>query len=119
MHWFTLLFLAALVLATVARVWLSSRNMRHIAANRGAVPTEFAGRISLAAHQKAADYSIAKARLGLVETLVAAALTLALTLGGGLQLLSELCEHAFGLGGYPHGTALIASVVVVSSAIDL
>jgi len=119
MHWFTLLFLAALASTTAARLWLSARNIRHVAAKREAVPAEFAGRISLAAHQKAADYSIAKARLGLITTLVGAALTLALTLGGGLQLLSELWERAFRAGGYAHGVALIASVIVVSSAVDL
>ena len=119
MNWFTLVFLAALASTTAARLWLSARNIRYIAAKREAVPAEFTGRIALAAHQKAADYSIAKARIGLVATLVGAAFTLALTLGGGLQLLSELCERAFRLGGYAHGVALIASVVVVSSAVDL
>jgi STE24 endopeptidase len=119
MHWFTMVFLATLVLTTAARLWLSGRNIRHIAVKRNAVPAEFTGRIPLAAHQKAAAYSIAKARLGQIETLVAAALTLALTLGGGLQLLSGLCERVFQLGGYGHGVALIFSVVVVSSAVDL
>jgi len=119
MHVFSLIFLAALALATAARLWLSLRHARHIAANRSAVPADFAGRISLAAHQKAADYNIAKARTARIEILIAAALTLALTLGGGLQLLSGLCERAFPPGGYAHGIALIASVVLVSSALDL
>jgi len=119
MHWFSLVFIAALALATAARLWLSRRHVRHITANRDAVPAEFAGRISLAAHQKAADYNAAKASVGVVETLTAAALTLAFTFGGGLQLLSELWERAFQPGGYAHGIALIVSVVVISSAIDL
>jgi STE24 endopeptidase len=119
MHWFTLVFLAALALTTAARLWLSSRNIRHIAARRNAVPTEFAGRISLAAHQKAAEYNIAKARFGLIEKLVAAALALALTLGGGLQFLSELSERVSPLGAYGHGIALIVLVVLVSSAVEL
>src|SRR5882672_4093218 len=87
MHAFSLVFLAALALTTSARLWLSRRHIRHIAANRGAVPADFSGRISLAAHQKAADYNVAKMRLGVVETLVAAALTLTFTFGGGLQLI--------------------------------
>jgi STE24 endopeptidase len=119
MHWFTLVFLAALALSTTARLWLTQRHIRHIAANRQAVPAEFAGSISLASHQKAAEYNIARARVLRIETLTAAALTLALTLGGGFQLLSEICERAFGLGGYAHGIALIVLVVVVSSAVDL
>ena len=119
MHWFGLVFLAALALATAARIWLSRRHIRHIAANRNAVPTEFAGRISLAAHQKAADYNVAKARVGVIETLIAAALTVAFTFGGGLQFLSGLCGRVFQAGGYAHGIALIASVVVISSVVDL
>src|SRR5215831_18255779 len=118
MHGFTLLFLAALALATAARVWLSGRHIRHIAANRDAVPAEFAGRIPLAAHQKAAAYNIAKSRAGAVETVVAAALTLALTLGGGLQWLSAAWARAFQAGGYAHGVALIVSVAVISSVVD-
>ena len=119
MHGFTVLFLAALALATAARLWLSGRHIRHIAANRDAVPAEFAGRIPLAAHQKAAAYNIAKSRVGAVETIVAAALTLAFTLGGGLQWLSDAWERAFQAGGYAHGVALIGSVVVVSGIVDL
>jgi STE24 endopeptidase len=119
MHAFSLTFLAALALTTSARLWLSQRHIRHIAANRDAVPADFAGRIPLAAHQKAADYNIAKARVGLLETLVAAALTLAFTFGGGLQLMSAAWARVLELGGYAHGIALIASVVVISSAVDL
>jgi len=119
MHWFGLAFLAALTLTTLARLWLSRRHVRHIAANRGSVPAEFSGRISLAAHQKAAEYTIAKERLGTIETLVAAALPLAFTLGGGLQLLSETWERVFDPGGFAHGIALIVSVVVVSGIVDL
>ena len=43
--------------------------------------------IGLAAHRKAADYTVARTRLGVAETLVEAAVLLALTLGGGLAAL--------------------------------
>jgi STE24 endopeptidase len=119
MHWFSVAFIAALALTTATRLWLSRRHARHIAANRDAVPAEFAGRISLPAHQKAAEYNIAKSRAGQIETLVAAALTLALTLGGGLQWLSSAWGSAFPVRGYSHGIALIASVVAVSGIVDL
>ncbi|HZT63325.1 MAG TPA: M48 family metallopeptidase [Burkholderiales bacterium] len=119
MHWFSLVFLATLALATAARLWLSARQIRHIAGHRDAVPAEFAGRIPLAAHEKAADYNVAKARVGLIETLVAAALTLAFTFGGGLQWLAATWERAFQPGGFAHGIALIVSVILVSSAVDL
>ena len=119
MHWFSVTFIAALALTTATRLWLSRRQVRHIAANRGAVPGEFAGRISLPAHQKAAEYNIAKSRAGRIEGLVSAALTLALTLGGGLQWLSSAWERPLQAGGYAHGIALIASVAIISGIVDL
>jgi len=119
MHAFTLVFLAALALTTLTRLWLSLRHIAHVTAKRGALPAEFSERIPLAAHQKAADYTAAKTRLGMLETLVSVALLLAFTLGGGLQLLAELAERVFEPGGYAHGITLIVSVVLISSVIDL
>src|SRR5258708_38059970 len=95
MHWFTAVFLAALALTTVVRLWLSRRHIRHVSANRNAVPAEFEGRIALAAHQKAADYTAAKTQLGIVETLAGPALLLGFTRGGGLQRLSDVWERIF------------------------
>jgi len=119
MHAFTIVFLVVLALATLTRVWLSLRHITHVAAKRDAVPPEFSERISLAGHQKAADYTAAKTRLGILETLVSVALLLAFTLGGGLQLLSELAGRLFEAGGYTHGIVLIVSVVLISGAVDL
>jgi len=119
MHWFTAVFLAAIALTTVVRLWLSRRHIRHVLANSNSIPAEFEGRIALAAHQKAADYTIAKARLGLWETLTAPVLLLAFTLGGGLQFISEAWGRVLESGGYAHGIALITSVVLISSVIDL
>ena len=119
MHWFTAVFLAALALTTVARLWLSRRHIRYVLAKRNAVPAEFAASISLATHQKAADYTAAKTRLGALETLAAAAVLLGFTLGGGLQFLFEGWERIFEAGGYAHGIALIISVAFISSVIDL
>ena len=119
MHAFTIAFLAALATATAMRLWLAARHVRHVRAHRGAVPPEFAPAVTLAAHQKAADYTAAKTRLGAVETLVSAGLLLAFTLGGGLQALYDLWSGAFETGGYAHGIALVLSVGFVSGAVDL
>ena len=119
MHWFTALFLAALALATAARVWLARRQLRHVAAHRDAVPPGFEDRIPLSAHQKAADYTAAKTRLGMIDTVVGALVVLAFTLGGGLQWLSDAWSGALAPGGYAHGVALVVSVVVLSSLVDL
>src|SRR5260221_10914100 len=94
MNAFTTLFLVALISATATRLWLALRQMRHVRAHRDAVPGMFAETIPLAAHQKAADYTVAKARVGIVDLLLDVALLLALTLGGGLELLSRLWAAA-------------------------
>lgn len=119
MNAFTIAFLAALATATALRLWLAARHVRFVRAHRGAVPREFAPTVSLAAHQKAADYTAAKTRLGALEALVSAGLVLALTLGGGLQALYDLWSRAFEPGGYAHGVALVLSAAFVAGAVDL
>jgi len=115
----TWVFLAALALATGVRLWLARRQIRHVRAHRAEVPPSFAGTISLAAHQKAADYTVAKARLGEVDVLIGAALLLVLTLGGLIERISSGWAQVFAPGGIAHGTALIVTVAVLLSGLDL
>ncbi|MEZ5618536.1 MAG: M48 family metallopeptidase [Rhodocyclaceae bacterium] len=115
---FTTLFLAALTLTTLLRLWLAQRHVRHIAAHRDAVPEAFRETISPEAHQRAADYTVAKMRLAMVEVIVGALLVLALTLGGILQVLHSAWT-ALGLDGMAHGMAFIAGLAVLSSVVDL
>ncbi len=89
MNAFGIVFLAALVLATAARLWLASRHVGHVRAHRDSVPDAFAAEISLDMHQKAADYTCAKTRLAMVGVAYDAAILLALTFGGALQWLHE------------------------------
>jgi len=119
MHWFTIVFLVALALTTATRLWLARRHIQHIATNRSELPAEFSGHIPLEAHQKAADYTTAKARLGMIESLAAAVVLAGFTLGGGLQFLSEAWGRVFEAGRYAHGIALIVSVALVSGIVDL
>ncbi|HSG74518.1 MAG TPA: M48 family metallopeptidase [Burkholderiales bacterium] len=119
MNAFSWIFLAALAAATLARLWLAQRQVAHVRAHRDAVPAEFADAIPLSAHQKAADYTVAKARLGMLDVLLGAAVLLALTLGGLLQRMSELAARVFDHGGLAHGVALIAAAVVLLSALEL
>ena len=91
---FTLVFAAALVVALLARMALSTRQMRHVAAHRDAVPAPFAAVVPLAAHQRAADYTLAKGRVGLLETAFAVALLLGWTLLGGLDALNAVLREA-------------------------
>jgi STE24 endopeptidase len=119
MNAFTWLFLAALAAATLMRLWLALRQMAHVRAHRAAVPRGFAEVMPLAAHQKAADYTVAKSRLGMVDLLVGAAALLALTLAGLLRWISEQWAAVLEPGGLWHGTALVASVVLLLSALEL
>jgi STE24 endopeptidase len=119
MNAFSWLFLAALAAATLTRLWLARRQAAHVHAHRDAVPASFADSIPLSAHQKAADYTVAKMRLSSLEVLAGAAALLVLTFGGLLAHLSAAWAGVFEAGGLWHGTALIASVVVLLSALDL
>jgi len=118
MHVFTAVFLVALLLTTAARLWLAIRHIHYIRGHRDTVPQEFATQINLAAHQKAADYSCAKTRLHMVHAVVDALLLLALTLGGGLQLLSDAWAGWLG-NGLAFGMALIISVAVIVSIMEI
>ena len=115
---FSLLF-AAFVLATLmVKMWLSTRHIRYVAQHRAAVPEQFAQKIPLAAHQKAADYTIAKTQLKLVLLVVNAAVLIGFTLLGGLQWLS-INLISFTGPGMLYQIGLIAAVAIISEIIDL
>lgn len=114
----TAAFALLLAAGLLVRFWLASRQIRHVALHRGAVPAPFAGRIPLAAHQKAADYTIAKGRLGLLEAALAAAVLLGWTLLGGLNALNQALLSVLG-GGMVQQIALLAAFALVSGLIDL
>jgi len=115
----TWLLLAALAAATSTRLWLARRQIRHVSAHRDAVPPSFADSIALAAHQKAADYTISKMRFGIVDTLVGAAFVLVFTLGGGLEALARAWAHVLAPGSIAHGTALLLSLFFVQGLVSL
>src|SRR6185312_1582954 len=85
---FSILFSVFLLMVLTVRFWLASRQIRHVAAHRNAVPSGFDQKIPLEAHQKAADYTIAKTRLGINLLLFNTAVLIGFTLLGGLQWLS-------------------------------
>ena len=117
-HLTTLVFAGLLLAGLALRLWLATRQIRHVAQHRGAVPTVFAHRIPLAAHQKAADYTIAKARFGLLEMALATAVVLGWTLLGGLDALNQALLSWLG-GGMLQQLALLACFVLIGGAIDL
>lgn len=114
---FTLAFLLALLLMLALRQWLSRRQLAHVAAHRDQVPAQFAERIDLAAHQKAADYTLAKTRFGRFGLALETVLLLGFTFGGGLQALHEFWTAY--TDGLTYGVALIFSVMLISAALEL
>ena len=114
----TLAFAAALVAGLVVKFWLASRQVRYVAAHRDAVPAPFSTTVALPAHQKAADYTIAKASFGLIELAVGAALLLAWTLLGGLDTLNRALHGWLG-SGMTQQLALLAAFALIGGLIDL
>ncbi|MBN9411076.1 MAG: M48 family metallopeptidase [Burkholderiales bacterium] len=114
----TLAFAAFLLAGLAVKFWLASRQMRHVALHRNTVPEAFAATVGLQAHQKAADYTLAKSRFGLLETAFGAAVLLGWTLLGGLDALNQWLLSLVGPGMWQQ-LALLASFVVIGSLIEL
>lgn len=115
---FTIIFLVALLLSTGLRLWLNARQMRHVLACRAQVPVEFTPHINAEDHARAADYTVAKGRLGQLEVLIEAALLLVFTLGGLLYAIDGGARSWLG-NGYAHDLALFAMVSLVGFAVGL
>ena len=115
----SLIFIALLITSTLTRLWLGSRQIKHVQANRAHVPAAFAENISLEAHQKAADYSSAKTKVALSEVALQAILLAALTLGGGLQMIDDAWRSVLSNHEVIRGALVICSAMLVSSMIDL
>jgi len=114
---FTFIFIAALAISTLAKLWLAHRHLAHIAAYRGNVPAAFSEKITLSDHQKAADYTSAKTRFSNLGTLFDAALLLAFTLGGGIQWIAGLCNGWFD-SALAQGMATLVAVLLLSSILE-
>ena len=115
---FTIAFLIAFLASFGLRHWLAQRQMRFVAKHRDSVPAEFAEKVTLAEHQKAADYTIAKLRLGVLENGVSAIILIGFTLLGGLQILNISLSQLLG-DGITQQIALLGSIVIISGIVDL
>ncbi|HEX2543931.1 MAG TPA: M48 family metallopeptidase [Ramlibacter sp.] len=114
----TLAFAAFLVAGLAVKFWLASRQVRYVAQHREVVPAPFAGTVSLTAHQKAADYTVAKSRVGLLETALGAAVLLGWTLLGGLDALNRTLVDWLGTG-MTQQLALLAAFALIGALLEL
>jgi STE24 endopeptidase len=121
LHGLTWLFAAALLASLGTKLWLATRQIRHVAAHRDRVPAAFAARVPLQAHQRAADYTVAKSRFGLLTMAFAAAVLLGWTLLGGLDALNAAVREAIQprWGNMAYQLALLAAFALISALLDL
>ncbi|MEO8806646.1 MAG: M48 family metallopeptidase [Burkholderiaceae bacterium] len=117
----TLVFAAALVASLGLKFWLATRQMRHVAAHRNTVPPAFAETITLAAHQRAADYTLAKARFGLLTMAFGAVVLLGWTLLGGIDTLNLALRDTVQArwGDMAYQLALLACFALIGGVLDL
>lgn len=120
----TTLFVSFVLASVFTRLWLDSRQARHVARHRGAVPAPFTGDVTLSSHQRAADYTLDKLRFGMVSTLVGTAVLLGWTLLGGLDTLNTQLRDWLmpATGGERHPLlyqlALLGAFSLIGTAID-
>jgi STE24 endopeptidase len=114
----TFAFALTLLAGLMLKFWLSSRQIRHVAQHRAEVPPAFAHTITLAAHQKAANYTITKARFGMLELALGTLVLMGWTLLGGLSVLNQVLLGWLG-GGMVQQLALLAAFVLISGLFDL
>ncbi len=115
---YTKLFLGFLAAKSLIESVLDKRNLNHILKNRDSVPAKFAAQISLADHQKAADYSIEKIKVNQYFHLFDLILFLVWTLGGGLELLNRVCL-SLTLSPIPTGLLFFGLLGITSSLLSL
>jgi len=118
MNEFSWIFLAAVILMTAVELWLSMRQGRYVQAHRDEVPAAFKEQITLAAHQKAADYTVAKGKYNRSESYFSMAILLLWTFGGGLALLSGTWSQ-FEFGPMLGGMLFFLSFLVIGSVLEL
>ncbi len=111
-------FIFLLIASYTLQFWLSHRQIKHIQSHRAEIPSAFTGKISLEAHQKAADYTITRSKFGLFELSFSTLLLAVWTLGGGLQLLDDSIR-SFEFNPIITGICVIVGLSVISGLLDI
>lgn len=118
MNTFTYVFLAAFTLSYGVQFWLSGRQKQYVLQHREQVPTAFSSRVSLEAHQKAADYTITKSKLHDIDSVVGMVFLLLLTLGGGISLVFDFWS-TFELSPLTASLSAVASIFVIMTLVEM
>ena len=118
MNTFTIVFLIALIISSSIQFWLAKRHAEHVAAHRSAVPDAFKAKVPLAAHQKAADYTLAKIKLGNIDSALGIVILLLLTLGGGINCAFNYW-NTIASSSLLAGVAAIATIFLILTVIEI
>jgi STE24 endopeptidase len=115
------MFAIAIAASLLLRAWLSARQVRHVARHRDEVPLPFRATVDLAAHRKAADYTLAKFRLAYVQMIVGTLVLLGWTLFGGLDALNGVVRDAVAphAGALGYEVALVVAFIAIGAVFDL
>ncbi len=115
---FTILFICAVAAMLATQLGLAWRHLQHVAAHRVRIPAPFQEKITAAAHLKAADYTIAKTRVHMIESVYAGIILLMWTVGGGFEALDRVWR-ALGLNPLATGSGFIISMIAIGAVLDL
>lgn len=115
---FYYLFIFLLVTTTIFQAWLSQRHINHIQKNKLKVPTPFSKTISIKQHKKAANYTISKSYIGIIDLFIQAIFLYLITIGGGISMLTTLFSNIIN-NQLLIGSMVIISVMLISNLIDL
>lgn len=115
---FSTLFIFMILLAAATHIWLSIRQIKYVNLYRDKTPAAFAEKITLDEHQKAADYTIAKEKMGNIELFLGTLMLLIWTLGGGLELVDQFIR-SYQLSPLFSGVFFILLIGFISSIIDM
>jgi STE24 endopeptidase len=118
MNTFTFVFLLAVAISFGVHYWLAQRQASYVAEHRSAVPDAFKNTVSLEAHQKAADYTLEKGKLGKIDSIIGLIALLLFTLGGIINAIfnywaSEISSPIFA------GVAAIATTSLLMMLVDI
>jgi STE24 endopeptidase len=100
------------------RLLLSTRQIVYVSNHRESVPTPFSDVISAEDHRKAADYTVARLRLGRVDLLIDTAVLVVLTLGGGLAALDRVAAH-WSASPLLHGVGTLLLLMIAMTIVGL
>ncbi len=118
MNTFTIIFLIALIISSSIQFWLAKRQADYVAAHRFAVPDAFKTKVPLEAHQKAADYTLAKIKLGNIDGALGIVILLLLTLGGGINTAFDYWT-SFVSSSLIAGVAATATIFLIMTLVEI